>query len=114
MLTVEPGEHGFLEPRHWQNDVALAQPARRRAAEFLILSPAENVRRSDAVTTFGEPSSAYRLGPYTILVWRHDLLTVMAHRPAPPGRDASGLFRRRTEARMALPVLAGAGRPRPA
>jgi len=111
VLTVEPGEHGFLEPRHWQNDVALAQPARGRTAEFVILSPAENVRRSDAVTTFGEPSSVYRFGPYTILVWRHDLLSVMAHRPAAPGRHASGLFRRRTEVWMALPVLAGAGRP---
>jgi hypothetical protein len=78
VLTVEPGAHGFLRPRQWQNYVALATPARGRSADFLILSPAENVRRADAVATFGAPSAAYRYGPYTILIWRHDLLPLMA------------------------------------
>jgi hypothetical protein len=98
VLTVEPGAHGHLTPRRWQNDVGLAAPARGRSAEFLILSPAESVRRADAVATFGEPSSVYRYGPYTIMVWRHDLLTAMAHPPAPPAKRPAGPVGRRTEA----------------
>jgi hypothetical protein len=98
VLTVEPGAHGHLTPRRWQNDVGLAAPARGRSAEFLILSPAESVRRADAVATFGEPSSVYRYGPYTIMVWRHDLLTAMAHPPAPSAKRPAGPVGRRTEA----------------
>ena len=97
ILTVEPGAHGHLVPRHWQNDVGLATPARGRSADFLILSPAESVRRADAVATFGEPSSVYHYGPYTIMVWHHDLLPAMARAAAPP----VGLTGQRGEARPA-------------
>jgi hypothetical protein len=78
MVTVEPGHHGYLTPRRWQNDVGLAEPARGRSASFLVLSPAENVRSASAVATFGKPASVYRYGPYTIMVWRHDLLPELA------------------------------------
>ena len=46
-------------------------------AKFVILSPAEKVRRSAAVKTFGPPAHSYRYGHFTILVWDKNLLPKM-------------------------------------
>ena len=86
VLSVEP-HAGHLVPRHWQNDVLLADPA-GHTANFVIISPAENVRRSDAIATFGKPADSYRWGPYTILVWHENLLPMLS-KPAAKSRSGT-------------------------
>jgi hypothetical protein len=86
VLTVEPakGGEGYLVPRKWQSDVLMAVPEKGRAANFVIMSPAENVRAKTVLATFGKPAASYRYGPFTIWVWRKNLLTPLAHPPKPP------------------------------
>ena len=74
VLAVQP-EPGRvrLEPQHWQTDVLLAA-ALGRTADFVIISPAENVHRAYVIATFGKPARSYRYGPFTIMVWHKNLL----------------------------------------
>jgi hypothetical protein len=71
------GWHGHVSPQKWETDVQLGAPARDRTASFVILSPAEKVRRSAVLATFGKPAGSYRYGPMTILVWHKNLLPQM-------------------------------------
>jgi hypothetical protein len=84
VLTVEPAKHAaYLVPRKWQSDVLMAAPAKGRAANFVIMSPAENVRAETVIATFGKPAASYRYGPFTIWVWHKNLLVPLAHPPKP-------------------------------
>jgi hypothetical protein len=87
VLTVEPakGGKGYLVPRKWQSDVLMAAPAKGRAANFVIMSPAESVSAKAVLATFGKPAASYRYGPFTIWVWPKNLLVPLAHPPKPSG-----------------------------
>jgi hypothetical protein len=76
LSVTDTGRHGRLAPQHWLTDVQL--PAKMRPANFVILSPAEKVRRAAVAATFGPPAQSYRYGPYTILVWPGNLLPKLA------------------------------------
>jgi hypothetical protein len=74
VLAVQPEPYtNRLEPQHWQTDVLLAS-AKGRTADFVIISPAENVHRQYVLDTFGRPAGTYRYGPLTIMVWHKNLL----------------------------------------
>jgi hypothetical protein len=94
VLALEPVRgRGYVAARPWQSDVLLAKPGKGRAANFVIISPAENVTRGDVLATFGTPAQSYRYGPFTILVWHKNLLPPLAHPPrkqaaAPAGKTA--------------------------
>jgi hypothetical protein len=62
----------------------MAAPANGRAANFVIMSPAENVSAEIVLATFGKPAARYRYGRFTIWVWRKNLLIPLAHPPKPP------------------------------
>jgi len=84
VLTVEPAKgKGYLVPRKWQSDVLMAAPAKGRAANFVIMSPAESVSAKAVLATFGKPAASYRYGPFTIWVWHKNLLVPLAHPPKP-------------------------------
>ncbi|MGH3246447.1 MAG: hypothetical protein ACRDOI_09575, partial [Trebonia sp.] len=89
VLTVEPARRGYLVPRKWQSDVLTAVPGKGRAANFVIMSPAENVRAGTVLATFGKPAASYRYGPFTIWVWHENLLIPLAHPPTPSQRVAA-------------------------
>ena len=90
VLAVEPARHGgYVEPRKWQSDVLMAAPAKGRAADFVIMSPAENVTAKAVLATFGKPAASYRYGPFTVWVWRKNLLVPLAHPPRPPRKPAA-------------------------
>jgi hypothetical protein len=78
------GWHGHVTPQDWETDVQQGAPAPNRTASFVILSPAEKVRRSSVLATFGKPARSYRYGPFTILVWHENLLPQMALSAKPP------------------------------
>jgi hypothetical protein len=81
MLAVQPVAGGVrLEAQHWQNDVLLAT-AKGQTADFVVTSPAENVRHSEVFATFGRPAGTYRYGPYTIMVWHKNLLPDLVTQP---------------------------------
>jgi hypothetical protein len=61
----------------------MATPAKGRAANFVIMSPAENVSAKIVLATFGKPAARYRYGPFTIWVWHKNLLIPLAHPPKP-------------------------------
>jgi hypothetical protein len=74
VLSVAPdGWHGHLAPQKWQTDVQLAE-SKGRSANFVVVSPAENVHRKTVLDAFGPPADSYRWGPYTIYVWHKNLL----------------------------------------
>jgi hypothetical protein len=80
--AVEPAKgKKYLVPRKWQSDVLMAAPAKGRAANFVIMSPAENVSAKIVLATFGKPAAKYRDGPFTIWVWHKNLLVPLAHPP---------------------------------
>jgi hypothetical protein len=76
LSVTDGGRRGHLAPQKWETDVKLT--AHMPPAHFVILSPAEEVRRSAVIKTFGPPAHTYRYGPYTILVWPGNLLPKMA------------------------------------
>jgi hypothetical protein len=80
-IQPEPGSN-LLEPQHWQSHVLLATTP-GRTANFVILSPAENVHRRLVIKTFGRPVQTYRYGPMTIMVWQENLLPHLDTAPAP-------------------------------
>jgi hypothetical protein len=83
VLAIQPEPGGNrLEPQHWQSEVQLATTA-GRSADFVILSPAENVRRREVTATFGKSAGTYRYGPFTIMVWHKNLLPHLVTAPAP-------------------------------
>jgi hypothetical protein len=101
--VVDGGAHGHVTPQRWLTDPRLAVPAPGRSASFVILSPAEKVRRSAVLATFGKPAGSYSYGPYTILIWHKNLLPPMARSAKPP--------RTRTDSVTRPGGAAGVGRP---
>ncbi len=90
VLAVQPEPvTNRLEPQHWQTDVLLAS-AKGRTADFVIISPAENVHLQYVLDTFGRPAGTYRYGPLTIMVWRKNLLPYLDTGDAvPAGRGVT-------------------------
>jgi hypothetical protein len=88
VLAIQPAPvTNRLEPEHWQTDVALAS-AKGHTANFVIISPAENVRRDYVLKAFGRPAETYSYHFLTIMVWPKNLLPDLdaAHTaPAGPG-----------------------------
>ena len=75
LAVTDSGWHGHVAPQKWETDTLL--PDKMPPARFVILSPAEKVRKSAVIATFGKPAKSYRYGPFTILVWRQDLVPLM-------------------------------------
>jgi hypothetical protein len=84
MLSIaQSGWHGQLAPRKWQADVRVPSPG-QDSANFVIVSPAEDVHLGRALTAFGKPAASYQYGPFTILVYRQNLLPELARSAAGP------------------------------
>ena len=80
VLAVQPQPGGArLEPEHWQSNVLLAT-TRGQTADFVILSPAENVHTGYVITTFGKPAKTYHFDFLTIMVWHKNLLPDLVNR----------------------------------
>jgi hypothetical protein len=90
VLAVQPEPHArYLEPQHWQTDVSLAGTP-GRTADFVVISPAENVHPQYVIATFGRPAGTYRYGPLTIMVWRKNLLPyLVVQHPVRAGRGGT-------------------------
>ena len=82
LAVNDGGWHAHVVPQKWENNVLL--PKKMRPATFVILSPAEKVRRSSVVETFGKPAQTYRYGPYTVMIWHKNLLPQLALAGKPP------------------------------
>jgi hypothetical protein len=91
LAVNDGGWHGRLAPEKWETDVRLT--GKMRPAHFVILSPAEKVRHSAVLATFGRPAHGYRYGPYTILVWPGNLLPQMERAGGPPRTRTVGVTR---------------------
>jgi hypothetical protein len=94
MVAVDDsGWHRHVRPEEWENDVQVGAPAPGRTANFVILSPAEALRRASVLATFGSPARSYRYGPFTILVWQKNLLPPMALSASPPRTHTLSVIR---------------------
>jgi hypothetical protein len=70
---------GRFSAEHWESEASWYDP-RLREANFLILGgPAEcnTATAAQARSAFGPPARSYQVGPYTVLVWRLNLLTML-------------------------------------
>ena len=54
LAVTDSGWHGHLAPQKWVTDTLLTK--KMPPASFVILSPAEKVRRSSVLATFGQPA----------------------------------------------------------
>ncbi|MDX6388951.1 MAG: hypothetical protein QOJ73_14, partial [Streptosporangiaceae bacterium] len=71
-------KHGFTAEQ-WESNASWYDP-RVREASFLILGQqaACNYPSAGQVrSAFGPPAGLYHVGPYTVLVWRRNLLTML-------------------------------------
>jgi hypothetical protein len=72
-------KHGFTAEQ-WESNASWYDP-RRREASFLILGGQAAVcnyaTAGQARSAFGPPARSYHVGPYTVLVWRRNLLTMI-------------------------------------
>ena len=65
VLAIQPEPYtNRLEPQHWQTDVLLATQ-KGRTANFVVISPAENLHRQYVLRTFGRPAWTYYYRPFT-------------------------------------------------
>lgn len=71
--TVRALLPGNMETKLWMADEAWYDP-RPNDARFLVLGPQSSWPPSDIYQRFGRPARVYRTGPYTIMVWNHNLL----------------------------------------
>jgi hypothetical protein len=77
LVTVRALRQSTMQPYLWMSDRAWYDPGTHRAT-FLVLdgqpgySPGWPMHR--IVGRFGRPARVYHTGPYTVLVWRHNLL----------------------------------------
>ena len=113
MLAIQPEPYtNYLEPQHWQTDVLLAR-APGRTANFVIISPAENVHRKYVLATFGQPAGTYRYGPFTIMVWHKNLLPYLVSGPRarPPRRHRRRGLPGATAGASGWPAASGSRRP---
>jgi hypothetical protein len=73
MVSVVVGRHGRLAPRHWEEDLRLADPA-TDSADFVVVAPGGVITEAEARRSFGRPVRVYRAAGDTIMVWRENLL----------------------------------------
>jgi len=93
LAVTDGGPHGHLAPQRWETNVRLAEAGRLRQANFVIVSPAEKVRHSAALATFGQPADSYRVGPFTVLVWHGDLASKLTPQGVPPAAKTVSVTR---------------------
>jgi hypothetical protein len=91
LAVTDSGWHGHVAPQKWETDTLL--PDKMPPAHFVILSPAEKVRRSAVIATFGKPVKSYQYGPYTILVWRQNLVPLMKRADKAPATSTVSVTR---------------------
>ena len=75
LAVTDSGWRGHLAPQKWETNTLL--PNKMRPAHFVLISPAEKVRRSAVFATFGKPVKTYEYGPFTIFVWHENLIPEM-------------------------------------
>jgi hypothetical protein len=71
-------EHGF-SGEQWESKASWYDP-RWRKASFLILAgqaDCNDATAAQARSAFGPPAGSYQVGPYTVLIWRRNLLTML-------------------------------------
>ena len=61
LSVTDGGWHGHVAPQKWLTDTLLTK--KMPTATFVIVSPAEKVRRASAVATFGQPAQDLPLRP---------------------------------------------------
>ena len=71
---------GTFSAEQWESKASWYDP-RRREASFLILggqaAACNYATAAQARSAFGPPAGSYQVGPYTVLVWRRNLLTMI-------------------------------------
>jgi hypothetical protein len=71
---------GTFSAEQWESKASWYDP-RRREASFLILggqaAACNYATAGQARSAFGPPAGSYQVGPYTVLVWRRNLLTLI-------------------------------------
>ncbi len=72
-VTVAPLAFGAAAARHWEADAAWYDP-RSHYANFVITEAPS----AAGWPGFGRPARIYHYGPYTIMVWRRNLLLLMS------------------------------------
>ncbi len=88
LSVTDTGWHNHLAPQKWLTDTLL--PGHMPPANFIVLSPAEKVRRAAVTASLGQPARSYRYGPFTILVWTGNLLPQFERSGKGPGPRAAG------------------------
>ena len=71
---------GRFSGEQWESEASWYDP-RRREASFLILggqaAACNSATAGQARSAFGPPARSYQVGPYTVLIWRRNLLTMI-------------------------------------
>src|ERR1019366_6459442 len=71
---------GRFSGEQWESEASWYDP-RRREASFLILggqgAACHSATAGQARSAFGPPARSYQVGPYTVLIWRRNLLTMI-------------------------------------
>jgi hypothetical protein len=73
---------GSFIAEQWESKASWYDP-RLREARFLILgeqAACNNATAAQARSAFGPPAGSYQVGPYTVLVWRRNLLSLVLDR----------------------------------
>ena len=120
LAVTDTGWHGHVAPQKWVTNIRLLTK-KMPPASFIILSPAEKVRRAAVTATFGQPDKIYRYGAFTILVWQQNLVPQMlradkraghaSRERHPPRRDLGSLGWGCRGPHRFAPGLAGLTRP---
>src|SRR6185437_10919283 len=87
LSVTDTGWHNHLAPQKWETNALL--PGHMRPANFIILSPAEKVRRAAVTASLGQPAQTLRYGAFTILVWPGNLLPQFERSRKGPGPAAA-------------------------
>jgi hypothetical protein len=84
MGTLGVNRAGLLRARHWENDIGWFDP-RNNHATFVVTikngKPPSYITQSEALRTFGQPSTIYLYGGRIIMVYNWNLLTGLAPSP---------------------------------
>jgi hypothetical protein len=77
------GNRGYVVRSSWESQRSWYS-ARRHDADFLVQfghPPGASPTTAQVLDTFGRPGQTYHVGPYTILVWDHNLLSKLHWNP---------------------------------
>jgi hypothetical protein len=76
--SVVIDRYGKLVPYKWESELSQYDPKLHDARFVVAGGPASDLPIAGladaAIRTFGRPSSIYRVGAYTVLVWNHNIL----------------------------------------